>query len=90
MWAGEVEEAVPVPDGQHLIVPLGSQGLKQACNQTNVRGGQAICVDKHGKQGSGQLGEVDLHRMCCAFSGALRDTREEGDAQAKRMGVDCC
>lgn len=68
MWPGEVEEAVP--DGQQLIVPLGSQGMRRASDQTNVRGGQALCVDKHGKQGSGQLGEMGLSGMCCVFSGA--------------------
>lgn len=41
--------------GQQLIVPQRSQGIQQAFNKTNMRRGQAICVDKHEKKGSDQL-----------------------------------
>lgn len=41
--------------GQQLIVPQCSQGIQQAFNKTNMRRGQAICVDKHEKKGSDQL-----------------------------------
>lgn len=96
--AGEAEEAVQdgggAPDGSAvLIVPPGSQGIRQASDKTNVPGGQAICVDKQEKKGSDWLGGEGELKWNAPYPRLLGDRRGRGQGSwdkrrrlFKRMG----